>query len=135
MLDLSWKFSPFMAVVCVAATSYHDRVEFPLLFVAHHLYHINRSFGGSLAEFAARKPRIRSEAFFAAECMWRKIPLAERTVRRRKLRIVRFGPRGQSSFAPLLLLLKWKQCFHFKKDVSSESAGIRACADARHSGE
>ncbi|MBO4677326.1 MAG: hypothetical protein J5633_07260, partial [Oscillospiraceae bacterium] len=43
MLDLSWKFSPFMAVVCVAATSYHVRVEFPFLFVSHHLYHITDS--------------------------------------------------------------------------------------------
>jgi hypothetical protein len=66
-----------------------------------------------LAEFAAHKPRNKPGSFFAAACMWRKIPFAERTVRRRKLHVLRFDPKGQSSFIPLLLLFKMEALLPF----------------------
>ena len=53
----------------------------------------------------------------------------------RELPAVRFSSMGQSAIIPPLPLSKWKQRFHFEKDVSPESAGIRASANTRHSGE
>ena len=47
MLNWSWKFISFMVAVCVVATSYHVRVEFPFLFVTYHLYHIRGGAGAS----------------------------------------------------------------------------------------
>ena len=60
-------------------------------------------------------PQMRkgSDSFFARTCAGRKIPLAERTVRRRKLHIIRFDPEGQSSFISLLLLFKMEALLPF----------------------
>jgi hypothetical protein len=61
--------------------------------------------------------------------------LSRSGLRCRKLHILRFGPKVQSSFASLLLLFKMKQTLHFEKDVSPEYSSSTACGAAPDFGE